>query len=127
MMRIAYPAAFLAMIVEGATRGGATLTVFAAGAVVFVLAKMLKWWAILSLGRCWTFRVIVVSGEPLVSSGPYRWLRHPNYVAVAGELIGVAIMTDAAVTGPLAVIGFGGLMIKRIAVEEHALAERGRT
>ena len=47
---------------------------------LFILAKALKWWAILSLGRSWTFRVIVVPGDAPVASGPYAWLRHPNYV-----------------------------------------------
>ena len=54
-------------------------------------AKALKWWAILTLGRFWTFRVIVVPGATLVAGGPYRWLRHPNYVGVIGELVGVGV------------------------------------
>ena len=56
-------------------------------------------------GACWTFRVIVVPGTTLVASGPYRFMRHPNYVAVVGELVGVALMTGARVTGPLATLG----------------------
>ena len=63
--------------------------VLAAGlAVFFVGTKALKWWAILTLGPSWTFRVIVVPGAPLIASGPYRFVRHPNYVGVVGELIG---------------------------------------
>jgi len=121
MMRVAYPAAFLAMIVEGAVRGPVPAAALAAGATLFAAAKALKWWAILTLGRAWTFRVIVVPGMPLIVHGPYRHLRHPNYVGVAGELVGVALMTGALVTGPIATIGFGALMLKRIAVEQRAL------
>jgi methyltransferase len=121
MMRVAYPAAFLAMIAEGFLRGGASAPVVTAGVILFVAAKALKWWAILSLGPFWTFRVIVVPGASLVTRGPYRYLRHPNYVAVVGELIAAALMTGALVTGSLATIGFGLLMLKRIAVEERAL------
>ena len=88
-MQVAYPGAFLAMIAEGAVRGGAPGLVAAAGAVVFALAKALKWWAILTLGRAWTFRVIVVPQAPLGRPGPYRFMRHPNYVGVVGELVGV--------------------------------------
>lgn len=121
MMRVAYPAAFLAMVAEGVYRGGPSAPLAAAGVVLFLAAKALKWWAILTLGPCWTFRVIVVPGASLVARGPYRLLRHPNYVAVVGELMSVALMTGAAGTGLVATIGFGWLMVKRIAVEERAL------
>lgn len=94
------------------------------GTLVFVAAKSIKWWAVRALGSCWTFRVIVVPGAPLVASGPYRWLRHPNYIAVAGELAGTALMTGALVMGPLGTALFGLLMAKRIRVETAAL--RGR-
>ncbi len=123
-MRLAYPGAFLAMIVDGAVRGRPAALQVAAGAALFASAKALKWWAIRSLGSAWTFRVITVPGAPLVDRGPYAFLRHPNYVAVAGELAGVALMTGATVAGPLAIIGFGALMLKRIAVEEQALGRR---
>jgi methyltransferase len=121
IMRVAYPGAFLAMFVEGAVRGAPPAAVLVTGAVVFAAAKSLKWWAILSLGPFWTFRVIVVPGVPLIAKGPYRWLRHPNYVAVMGELAGVAAVTGAPVSGSVAVVAFGALLIKRIAVEERAL------
>lgn len=125
IMRIAYPAAFLAMIAEGVARGGPQTAWAAAGVGVFALAKTLKWWAILSLGRFWTFRVIVVPGARLVGSGPYRYLNHPNYVAVVGELIGVAMMTGARLAGPPATAAFGVLILKRIAVERRAIREAG--
>jgi len=126
MMRVAYPACFLAMIVEGAWRGTAPLVILTTGATLFVLAKALKWWAILALGPFWTFRVIVVPGVPLVVRGPYRWLRHPNYIGVAGELAGAALMTGALVTGPIATAGFMILLSKRIAVESRMLRSSAR-
>lgn len=121
IMRVAYPAAFLAMILEQAVRGAPASDIAAIGVALFVAAKALKWWAIFALGPSWTFRVIVVPGAPLVASGPYRFLRHPNYIAVVGELVAVGLMTGARVAGPVAVLGFGLLMLKRIAVEERAL------
>jgi methyltransferase len=122
LMRTVYPLAFLAMIVEGAARGMPPGPAMVAGAATFVLAKALKWWAILSLGRAWTFRVMVLPGSVLVSRGPYRWLRHPNYVGVVGELAGLALLTGAVWAGPAALVGFGILLWRRIAVEERALA-----
>ncbi|MGE0705250.1 MAG: isoprenylcysteine carboxylmethyltransferase family protein [Vicinamibacterales bacterium] len=121
VMRLAYPGAFLAMLVEGAIRGLPGAPVAAIGLVVFALAKFLKWWAILSLGPSWTFRVIVRPGSTRVTDGPYRFADHPNYVGVIGELLGVGLMTGAVITGPLGVAGFGGLIVRRIAVERRAL------
>ena len=121
-MRIIYPGAFLAMLVEGALRHTPSASVVVlSGALLFAGAKLVKWAAILALGPSWTFRVIVVPGDALVSRGPYRFMRHPNYVGVIGELIGAALMTGAVITGPLAVVGFSALMHRRIAVEERAL------
>jgi methyltransferase len=121
VMRIAYPGAFAAMIAEGVIRGFPPLPIAVAGAAVFAAAKILKWWAIATLGRFWTFRVIVVPGAPLVTRGPYRAMRHPNYVGVMGELVGVALMAGARWAGPAAIAGFGLLVMRRIAVEERTL------
>ena len=126
LMRIAYPAAFLAMLVEGAWRGAPPRSAALAGAALFLIAKALKWWAIVSLGTFWTFRVIVVPGARLVAAGPYRWLRHPNYAGVMGELAGVALMTAAPVSGVAGIVTFGWLVIRRISVEERALREAAR-
>jgi len=127
IMRVAYPGVFLAMIAEGWWWAAAMPAgVRVAGLVIFVAAKLLKWSAILSLGTAWTFRVIVRPGAPLVAAGPYRWLRHPNYVAVVGELVGVALMSGARVAGPLGTVFFAVLMLKRVRVEERALSASGR-
>jgi len=121
VMRVAYPGAFLLMIVEGIVRGGASAALFASGAAVFVFAKALKWWAIAALGPAWTFRVIVVPGAPLVAGGPYRLMRHPNYVAVLGELVGSALMSAAPIAGAVGTAGFALLLRRRIAVEDRML------
>jgi methyltransferase len=121
MMQVVYPSSFIAMVVEGWVRGGRVGGAFAAGAAVFIAGKALKYWAISSLGERWTFRVLVLPHAALVTRGPYRYLRHPNYVGVAGELVGAAFMAHAPVTGVLAVFGFGALMLARIRIEERAL------
>ena len=113
------------MFVEGRCACSGPMVVLA-GAVLFLAAKGLKWWAILSLGPFWTFRVIVVPGARLVAAGPYRWLRHPNYVGVIGELAGVALMTGAPLSGVAGIATFSWLLVRRIAVEERALREAAR-
>lgn len=121
-MQIAYPAAFVAIVTEGAWRGVPLDRAFAAGLCVFAAAKALKYWAIASLGSRWTFRVLVPPGSRRTRTGPYRWLAHPNYAAVAGEIAGAALAMHAVVTGPVAFAGFALLMLRRIRVEEAALA-----
>jgi methyltransferase len=129
LMQIAYPGIFLAMFAEGAIRGPSPASgSFIAGVAVFAAAKILKWWAITVLGPYWTFRVIVVAGSPSVDTGPYRIMRHPNYVAVVGEIVGVALMTAARLSGPIALVVFGALLMRRIAVENRtrdAILRRG--
>ncbi len=120
-MQVVYPGCFLAMIAESWWRAVVPDGMFVAGVVVFMFAKALKYWAIGTLGWRWTFRVLVPPRSTLVLAGPYRFLRHPNYLAVAGELGGMALMAHAVITGPLALAAFGLLMLLRIRVEERAL------
>jgi methyltransferase len=122
-MRIGYPGMFAAMTAEGLLGAPACSTLVAIGICVFLAAKLLKWWAILSLGRFWSFHVLVVPGAPLVTGGPYRVMRHPNYVALMGEIAGVALMMRAPFTGTAAAIVFGALLVARIRVEDRMLKE----
>ena len=125
-MQVAYPGCFAAIVAESALGQQPAGVAGLAGGVVFLLAKALKYWAISTLGERWTFRVLVLPGEALITTGPYRWMRHPNYVGVAGELIGAALMAGSPVTGVIAFATFGGMMLARIRVEERALNSCGR-
>jgi len=122
LMAVAYPGAFLAMVAESVLRGSPPHAWLLPGVTLFVLAKAVKYSAIRALGERWTFRVLVLPGEPLVVRGPYRFMRHPNYVGVAGELVGSTLAFGAWVVGPLATILFLALVARRMAVEEAALA-----
>lgn len=123
-MQPAYPAAFVLVAVEGALRGAPGAPWWQLGLSVFVAAKALKYWAMAALGERWTFRLLVLQGRPLVTSGPYRHLRHPNYVAVVGEFVGAACLLGAPVAGGVACVGFGALILRRINVEEQALQRK---
>ena len=120
-MRLAYPAVFILMAVEGALSPYAPAHFLAAGTAIFVLGKAVKVWAIATLGERWTYKVLILPGAPLVADGPYRFIRHPNYVGVVGELIGMALITGARVTGPLGVLFFSWLLLRRIRAEDRAL------
>jgi methyltransferase len=123
-MQFAYPSCFEAMLAEAWVQGLAPWGAAAIGAVVFAVAKGLKYWAIASLGRRWTFRVLVPPASTPVETGPYRFLRHPNYVGVMGELIGFALLAGSTLAGLVSVLGFGALIFARIRVEERALGLR---
>jgi methyltransferase len=120
-MRWVYPGTFVAMTVESLLMARIDVRLLFTGAIVLVAAKILKAWAIHSLGDRWTYRVFVLRDMPLVTRGPYRWFRHPNYVAVVGELLGFAILAGARWTGPASVLVFGALLRQRIRSEEQAL------
>jgi methyltransferase len=102
-----------------AWRGAALEGVFAALYGLLFLARI---WVMTSLGRFWTVRVITVPGATLVKRGPYRYLRHPNYLVVIGE---IAVLPLALGSWRLAAI-FSilnlALIAARVRVEDRALA-----
>jgi methyltransferase len=126
-MQVVYPAAFAAMAAEAYVRPHGRDLIVIAGACVFGLAKAVKYWAIATLGSRWTFRVLVPPRSTLVTAGPYRFMRHPNYLGVMGELAGFALMAHAAYTGAASMLMFAWLIARRIGVEERALHIDHRT
>jgi methyltransferase len=90
--------------------------------VLLAGAHALRWWCIRTLGPQWNTRVIRVPDAPLVTGGPYRWLRHPNYVAVVVEGFSLPLVHTAWVTA-LAFTVLNGLLLRvRLRVENEALA-----
>ena len=121
VMQLAYPTAFLGMALEAAGRHTPVNAIGAAGMLVFALAKGIKYWAITTLGPRWTFRVLVPPASTRIVRGPYRFMRHPNYLGVIGELAGMALIAGAPVAGVSSVAVFLVLIAARIRVEERAL------
>jgi methyltransferase len=128
LMAVLYPSAFVSMAAEGMWRAAhdpAAPTVgpnwFVSGVLLFVASKALKYWAIRALGERWTFRVYIVPDLPLVTTGPYRYVAHPNYVAVMGELVSTAMMCGAPVAGTASVILFGAVLWMRVRFESGVL------
>lgn len=85
-------------------------------------AQALRWWCIATLGRRWNTRVIVVPGLPPVTGGPYRLLRHPNYVAVVVEGVALPMVHLSWVTALVFTIANAALLTVRIRTEDAALA-----
>jgi methyltransferase len=84
-------------------------------------AQALRYWAIASLGDRWNVRVIVVPGDEPVVSGPYRFVRHPNYLAVAVEMLAIPLVHGALFTAAVFSAANAALLRVRIRAEEEAL------
>ncbi len=88
-----------------------------------LLAQGLRWWAVASLGGRWSTRVVVLPGAAPATGGPYRLLKHPNYLAVVLEVAAVPLIGGALLTAALATLGNAALLAVRIPAEERALGE----
>jgi methyltransferase len=88
---------------------------------VVALSQMLRWWCVTTLGRRWNTLVIVLPDAPLVRRGPYRWLHHPNYVAVVAEGLALPLVHTAWLTAIGFTLANAVLLTVRIRVENAAL------
>jgi len=89
---------------------------------VVIAAQGLRWWCIATLGRQWNTRVVVVPGAPRVTGGPYRYISHPNYVAVVAEGIALPLVHSAWLTAAVFTALNAALLSTRISTENAALA-----
>ena len=113
----------LSTLVEGLLRGPGIPSWWPVPLALFLLAQLLRYWAILSLGEYWNTRVLVVPGARLVARGPYRYLRHPNYVAVAVEIATLPLIFGAWVAALVFSALNAALLYVRINTEDRALAQ----
>lgn len=102
---------------------------------IFIFAKALKFWAIATLGKFWTMRVLILPNSKAVNSGPYRLIKHPNYLAVLLEiasttLLGKSLLTFLIITGTFSVLLFWRIRVEEQALQEHtdySLAMRSKS
>ena len=121
-MVVLHTGLLVACLVEAAQRRFIPALGWSMFAVV-VLAQALRWWCIITLGARWNTRIVVIPGLPLVSSGPYRWLRHPNYVAVVVEGIALPLVHSAWITAIVFTVLNAGLLRVRISAENAAMEQ----
>ena len=91
-----------------------------------VLSQALRWWCVRTLGHRWNTLVIVVPQAPLIQQGPYRWLHHPNYVAVVVEGVALPLVHTAWLTAAGFTLANALLLTVRIRVENAALGYASR-
>jgi methyltransferase len=89
--------------------------------VVFLGLQALRVWVIASLGERWTTRIIILPGAPLVRRGPYRFLPHPNYVVVAGEMLVLPLVFGLTAYGLTFFVLNAAVLWVRIRAEDAAL------
>ncbi len=112
-----------AMLLEALVRRPDVPAALAWSMLALVLAaQALRWWCIAVLGRQWNTRVIVVPGLAAVRSGPYRWLRHPNYVAVVVEGIALPLVHGCWITAVGFTVLNAALLTVRLRAENAAVA-----
>lgn len=119
---VAFHSVFLPMLALAAIARPAPPPAWAWLAVLGALAAQgLRWWAVRTLGGRWSTRVIVVPGDPPVTGGPYRWLRHPNYLAVILEMACLPLAWGLWRMAILFTAGNAVILLLRIRDEERAL------
>ena len=102
----------------------APLVIHWAWLAVFALLQAGRVWVIASLGPYWTTRIISVPGVPLIKRGPYRFVRHPNYLVVAGEILVLPLAFGEIAVAIFFSIANAAMLYWRIREEEAALAAR---
>lgn len=91
---------------------------------LFVLLEAGRAWVLLSLGSRWTTRIITVPGETLVARGPYRFIKHPNYAVVAGEIVVLPLALGLPIVALVFTLVNAAILFVRIRAENRALGVR---
>ena len=89
--------------------------------ILFAILQLGRLWVIATLGERWTTRIIVLPGAPLVTTGPYRWVNHPNYLIVIGEIAVLPLVFGLPMVSILFSVLNGLLLWVRITCENRAL------
>ncbi|RPI22771.1 MAG: hypothetical protein EHM61_21440 [Acidobacteria bacterium] len=122
LMVLLHTAWFGAWVVESLWRGPHLDSAWPAWLGLFLLGDLLRYWCIVSLGHRWSARILVLPDAPMIRSGPYRLLRHPNYLAVVIVLFAVPMIFGAWITAVvIGVLNLAFLLLVRIPAEERAL------
>jgi methyltransferase len=120
---VLHSAFFVCLIFEYLVRRPPLSSYCWAAVTLFIAAQLLRYWVRRTMGKRWTTRVIVVPGEQLVQSGPYKFLPHPNYFAVALELLSVPLIFGLYWTALIFTVANAALLLGvRIPCEMNALS-----
>ena len=114
---------FLSLLIEVTLSNAAFSYISLVPLSLFLLAQFGRMWALSSLGRFWNTRIMIIPGAKVVAKGPYRYMRHPNYVIVIIEIAMLPLVFQAYMTAILFTILNALVLKKRIRIEEKALED----
>ncbi|MBM7552517.1 isoprenylcysteine carboxyl methyltransferase family protein [Thalassobacillus pellis] len=120
---LVHGAFFIMLIIESYLSFTGWTTIKTILLCIFLSFQVLRVWCLVSLGRYWNTRIIVIPGHTLVNKGPYKYLKHPNYLIVLGEFIVIPLIFQAYATAIIFPALHLLLMGIRIPAEEKALEE----
>jgi methyltransferase len=89
--------------------------------VIFLAANAVRWWVIRTLGEHWNVQVMDSTRLGVVTSGPFRYVRHPNYAAVFAEMLALPLIHTAWITATVGTIAHIGVLAQRLSTEERVL------
>jgi methyltransferase len=92
--------------------------------VLYLLLQVVRYWVISTLGRYLTHRIITLEDAPVVRSGPYRWLRHPNYMVTIAETFLLPLVFAGVAVAVIFGCVWSGVLYYKILLEDGALDER---
>ncbi|MCA0171004.1 isoprenylcysteine carboxyl methyltransferase family protein [Bacillus sp. RAR_GA_16] len=114
----------LAVGIETVLRGFSLSMIWIVMLGIFVFAQLLRFWTIRSLGKFWNTKIIVLPEANVVQKGPYRFMKHPNYVIVALEIISLPLIFSSYITAAVFTLLNAFLLLRiRIPIEEKALKD----
>ncbi|QBP43044.1 isoprenylcysteine carboxyl methyltransferase [Paenisporosarcina antarctica] len=114
---------FISLIFEFVILGRSLSANFLLFLVIFLVLQMMRVWVISSLGRFWNTKIIVLPGAPVVNKGPFRLIKHPNYIVVSCEIFIIPLMFGAYFTALVFTLLNLIILSIRIPIEEAALRE----
>jgi methyltransferase len=88
---------------------------------IFIAANAVRWWVIRTLGEHWNVQVMDSTRLGVVTSGPFRYVRHPNYAAVFAEMLALPLIHTAWITATVGTIAHIGVLSQRLSTEERVL------
>lgn len=119
LMHIAF---FISLIAEYILLGGALSTFWQPLITIFLLTQTLRYWAISSLGYYWNTKILVIPEGSAVNRGPYKYIKHPNYIAVVIEITVIPLLFSCYITAVIFTILNLIVLKRRIKIEEKALS-----
>jgi methyltransferase len=89
--------------------------------VLFVIANIVRWWVIRTLGQHWNVEVMDSTGLGVITTGPFRYVRHPNYAAVFMEMMALPLIHSAWITALIGAVAHAMVLTARLSAEERVL------